>query len=318
MEFNKMAKKFDLDAYKKSVVAAPVEKKPDKYVVLDECLQSVIGIPGVPLGHITQVYGKSDTGKTSLLFHAAAQAQKQNVLPVFIMTEGKVDWSRAEKMGVKVDQCIINEDCQTLEDVFAAIDRIVTDVGMGELPMDTLILWDSIGSLPSKDEVVINKDGTTDRKPSMMKAAKVIREHIRVLSKKINNTRNISFPKAVGLMALNQAYTKPPESAYGHSSLVPYGGDGVWYAASAVWQMKKIKRLSATKNKMAFDFALISRISVQKNHITDLMMEGDFVITSDAFIPNEKKAIDDYKDAHRDQWGESEIYEAETGEFLDS
>jgi hypothetical protein len=119
-------------------------------------------------------------------------------------------------------------------------------------------------------------------------------------------------------MALNQAYTKPPESAYGHSSLVPYGGDGVWYAASAVWQMKKIKRLSATKNKMAFDFALISRISVQKNHITDLMMEGDFVITSDAFIPNEKKAIDDYKDAHREQWGESEIYEAETGEMLDS
>jgi hypothetical protein len=188
---------------------------------------------------------------------------------------------------------------------------------MGELPMDTLILWDSIGSLPSKDEVVVNKDGTTDRKPSMMKAAKVIREHIRVLSKKINNTRNISFPKAVGLMVLNQAYTKPPESAYGHSSLVPYGGDGVWYAASAVWQMKKVKRLSATKNGLSFDFALISRISVQKNHITDLMMEGDFVVTADAFIPNEKKSIDKYRESHRDQWGEAMIHDAESGEVLD-
>jgi RecA/RadA recombinase len=312
-----MAKKFDLEAYKKTVVAAPVEKKAEKYVVLDECLQSVIGIPGIPLGHITQIYGKSDTGKTSLLFHAAAQAQKQGVLPVFIMTEGKVDWTRAEKMGVDVSQCIINEECQNLEEVFAAIDRVVSDVGMGELPMDTLILWDSIGSLPSKDEVIVNKDGTTDRKPSMMKAAKVIREHMRVLSKKINNTRNVSFPKAVGLMALNQAYTKPPEGAYGHSSLVPYGGDAVWYAASAVWQMKKVKRLSATKNGLSFDFALISRISVQKNHITDLMMEGDFVITPDAFIPNEKKSIDKYRETHRDQWGEAMIHDADSGEVLD-
>jgi len=314
-----MAKKgFDLESYKKSVVAAPVEKKPEKYVVLDECLQSVIGIPGIPLGHITQIYGKSDTGKTSLLFHAAAQAQKQNVLPVFIMTEGKVDWERARKMGVDVEQCIINEECQNLEEVFAAVDRIVSDVGMGELPMDTLILWDSLGSLPSKDEIVVNKDGTTEKKPSMMKAAKVIREYMRVISKKINNTRNVSFPKAVGLMILNQAYTKPPEGAHGHSSLVPYGGDAVWYAASAVWQMKKVKRLSAEKNGLSFDFALISRISVMKNHITDLMMEGDFVITPDEFMPNEKKSIDKYRETHRDQWGEALIHDAESGEVLDN
>ena len=83
-----MVKKgFDLDSYKKTVEVNNVEKKPEKFIVLDECLQSVIGIPGVPLGHITQVYGKSDTGKTSLLFHTAAQAQKQGVLPVFLMTE---------------------------------------------------------------------------------------------------------------------------------------------------------------------------------------------------------------------------------------
>lgn len=312
-----MAKKFDLDTYKKTVVASPTEKKPDKYVILDECLQEVIGIPGIPLGHITQVYGKSDTGKTSLLFHIAAQAQKQGILPVFIMTEGKVDWTRAEKMGVDVGQCILNEECQTLEDVFGAIDRIVSDVGMGELPMDTVILWDSIGSLPSKDEVIVNKDGTTDRKPSMMKAAKVIREHMRVLSKKINNTRNVAFPKGVGLVALNQAYTKPPEGAYGHSSLVPYGGDAVWYAASSVWQMKKVKRISAEKNGLSFDFALISKISVQKNHITDLMMEGDFIITADMFMPNEPSAIKKYRETHRDQWGEATFIASETGEVLD-
>ena len=105
-----MAKGFDLENYKKSIEINNVEKKKDKFVVLDECIQSVIGIPGIPLGHITQIYGKSDTGKTSLLFHAAAKAQQQGVLPIFIMTEGKVDWARAVKMGVNMDKCIKNED----------------------------------------------------------------------------------------------------------------------------------------------------------------------------------------------------------------
>lgn len=311
-----MAKKFDLEAYKKTIQLKQVEKKPEKYVVLDECLQSVIGIPGVPLGHITQVYGKSDTGKTSLLFHAASKAQQQDVLPIFIMTEGKVDWERAVKMGVNIEQCIINEECSYLEEVFSFIDKMITEVNNGDIPMDVLLLWDSIGSLPSKDEVIINKDGTTEKKPSMMKAAKVIRENMRIVQRKVNSTRNVGTPKHVGLMMLNQAYTKPPEGAYGVSKLVPYGGDAVWYSASAVWLMKNRGKLSATKNGVAFDFGLKSKISVEKNHITDLAMEGDFIITADAFIPDEKTSIDDYKSSHKDQWGSAEIISSETGEVL--
>ena len=74
-----MAKKFDLEAYKKTVKPSDIPLKPDLYVVLDECLHEVLGLPGMPLGHVIQVYGKSDTGKTSLMFHTAAQAQKQGI-----------------------------------------------------------------------------------------------------------------------------------------------------------------------------------------------------------------------------------------------
>jgi len=313
-----MSKKgFDLAAYKKTVEVNNVEKKADKYVVLDECIQSVIGIPGIPLGHITQIYGKSDTGKTSLLFHAAAQAQKQGILPVFIMTEGKVDWSRAEKMGVKVSDCILNEECNTLEEVFTFVDKIVSDVSMGELPMDTLILWDSVGSLPSKDEIKTADDGTTEKKASMMRAAKAIRENMRIVQRKINQTRNYSFPKFVGLMILNQAYTQPPSFIGGMSKLVPYGGDAIWYSASAVWKMSGKGKLSAKKDGKDFDFALVSKLSVEKNHISDLAMVGEFVITGDAFLPNEPSAIKEYKDTHRDMWGEAQISSTETGEVFE-
>jgi len=302
-----MAKQFDLQSYIKGVEAAKVEKKTEKYVVLDECIQAVIGIPGVPLGHITQVYGKSDTGKTSLLFHTAAQAQKQNILPIFIMTEGKVDWDRAERMGVDLDKCIRFEDANFLEEAFTKIDQFVSDVSMGELPMDAIILWDSVGSLPSKDEVVVNKDGTTEKKPSMMKSAKVIRENIRVISRKINVTRNVTYPKSVGLMILNQVYTKPPETFGAPTTLVPYGGDAIKYASSVAWNMKYCGKLKAQKDGMKFNFGLISKLSVEKNHISDISMQGEFVITADAFMPNEKKAVDKYREEHRDQWGGSTL-----------
>jgi hypothetical protein len=312
-----MAKAFDLATYKKSVEVDNVPKKKDMFIELDASIQSVIGCPGIPLGHTTMVYGKSDTGKTTLLFHAGAQAQKQGVLPVFIVTEGKVDWTRAEKMGVNLDKCIINEECNNLEEVFAFIDKITSDVSMGELPMDTLILWDSIGSLPSKDEVIVNPDGTTERKPSMMKAARCIREHMRIISRKVNVTRNISYPKYVGLFILNQAYTKPPDGPYGQSQLVQYGGEGVWYNATFVWKIRKKKSLSAEKNGKGFDFGMVSCISVMKDHINSLAMEGDFIITGDSIFANTPNELKKYKDSHKEQWGEATITEKETGEVLD-
>src|SRR5690606_33604376 len=101
-------KKFDLNKYKESIKTADTPLKKDKYVILNEALQSVLGLPGIPLGHTTQVYGPSDSGKTSLAFHAAAQAQAQGILPIWIVTEAKVSWDRAKLMGVDPENCIID------------------------------------------------------------------------------------------------------------------------------------------------------------------------------------------------------------------
>src|SRR5690554_2081649 len=117
-------KKFDLDSYRKKLKVSDTPMKKPKYVELDPCMHEILGMPGLPLGHINQIFGPSDTGKTSLLFHAAAQAQQQDILPVIIVTEGKVDWDRAEAMGFDRDQAIVEENLEYLEDVSAFIDQI--------------------------------------------------------------------------------------------------------------------------------------------------------------------------------------------------
>jgi recombination protein RecA len=296
-------KRFDLDAFKQTLELADTPLKPDKFVVLDECLHEVLGVPGIPLGHITQVFGPSDSGKTSLMFHTAAQAQKQGILPVINITEGKVDWERAAAMGFDKNNAIINESCDFLEDVFKFQDMIISKVGSGDLPMDVLLFFDSVGNTLSKDEVEIQEDGTWEKKSTMMKAAKVISEAMRTISKKINDTRKVSYPKSVGLFIINQAYTQPPQFPGGQPSLVPYGGNAIWYRSSLVIRTKKAKKLTATKGGLDLGFGIVSKLSVDKNHISNTTNSGEFVITADAIIPNEPKAIKNYKDTHKDQWG---------------
>jgi len=297
-------KKFDLSEYKKTIKAADTPLKKDKFITLDECLHTVLGMPGIPLGHITQIFGKSDTGKTSLLFHAATKAQENNILPVVIVTEGKVSWDRAATMGFDRENAIVEENLEYLEDVFDYIDKIITDVGNGDLPMDIMIFWDSVGSTLSRDEVEIKKDGTTEKKATMMKAAKVISERMRVIAKKINNTRKISFPKSVGLMIINQCYTTPPKFPGAQPGLVPYGGDSIWFRSSLVLRMGRKSKLYAIKNKIRMGFGIVSSISVDKNHITNVSHSGEFVITADSIIPNDTNILKKYKEDHKDNWGE--------------
>lgn len=297
-----MSKKFDLDAYKKTIKIADTPLKGDQFVVLDDCLHPILGMPGLALGHITQIFGKSDTGKTSLLFHSAAKAQAQGILPVLLITEGKVDWDRALLMGFDKDSAIINENLDYLEDAFDFIDKITSDVSMGNLPQDVMIFWDSVGNTLSKDEVEVQKDGTWEKKSTMMKAAKVISERMRVISKKINDTRKCSYPKSVGLVILNQCYTAP--NPFGPSKLVPYGGDAIYFRSSLVLKTSRIKKLVAKKDGKDRGFGIISKISVEKNHITSIANSGEFVITAGHIIPNESGAIEDYKDQHRAEWNE--------------
>jgi len=300
-------KDFDLEAFKATLQLADTPLKPDKFVVLDECLHSVLGVPGPALGHITQVFGPSDSGKTSLMFHTAAKAQEQGILPVINITEGKIDWDRAKAMGFDRTNAIINENCDFLEDVFSFQDKIIAAVSSGELPRDVMLFFDSVGNTLSKDEVIVQPDGTWEKKSTMMKAAKVISENMRTLSKKINDTRKISYPKSVGMFIINQAYTQPPAFPGGKPSQVPYGGSSIWYRSSLVLRTKKAKKLTAKKDGIELGFGIVARISVDKNHISNTTNSGEFVITSDSIIPNEKKAVAAYKEKHKADWGSATI-----------
>lgn len=309
-----MSKKFDLGSYKETLQLAELEQKDPKYVVLNEELQACLGLPGFPLGDITEIHGDSDTGKSTLLLHAAAQCQKQGILPVMIIVEKKYRKDRAELLGFDEKQAIMNFSCNSIEDIFIFSDKIIADVNKGKLPQDVMIFIDSLGNVNSKEARKENKDGTTEIKNIHQKNAKVITEHLMIMSDKVGDTRFSTHPHYVGVVVLNQVYEAPPAFPGGMTRQVPRGGKKMKYVASLQIQTKKTKELLAKVDGNDVTFGIVSKVTVKKNHINSVKNSGQFVITADKIFANDPGAIQDYKDNNRDKWGNAEIVETSTGE----
>jgi RecA/RadA recombinase len=317
--------KFSLDAYKKSIKLTQAQYKKDKFVVLDEYLQEVMKIPGLPLGHIVFDYGLSDSGKTTLMAHAVAQCQKQGILPVIILTgpEKKVDWNRFRAMGVEYtgdlpnnqqnadEFIIVNEECEFLEDAFNFMNDIITQVENGALPYDVYFFHDSIGNTQSEQAVEIDKKtGKRVVKDIHMKNAKIIGEQLISIAPRIQNSRKDTREHFVGAYFITSMYQG---LAAFPGAPVPWkikGGNKPKFVSSIMIKHTAGKKLNAIKNGAKLNFGMTTKISITKNHINGEEYEGEFVITKDAILPNEKGAIDEYKKNRSSEWGSFDIVDS--------
>src|ERR1700750_2042061 len=65
-------------------------------------LDLALGVGGVPKGRIVEVFGPESAGKTTLLYHVLANAQKQGGICAFIDAEHAMDPAYAKRIGVDV------------------------------------------------------------------------------------------------------------------------------------------------------------------------------------------------------------------------
>lgn len=296
--------KFNLESYAADDGKKDIVYKPDTIVPVTKPFAEAMNRPGIKLGEMTTFYGLSDSGKTSLLIHIAAQAQKQGILPILVITENKMDWKRAERMGLDISKskCIIREDFKYLEEVYNFISRTVQDTLSGKLPMDSLILWDSVASTPSEESLEIDKDGNIKKKYGPQKNAAVIGYFNPIIAKRLACTREENSPATVGLVALTQAYVKPPEFPGAPSTIVPNGGEKIWFPLALCVEVKEGGSLQATHKGRKITYGKVCKLKVRKDHGNDFTTEGEFVITADELLPNEKDVLEDYKARHKEAW----------------
>jgi len=114
-----------------SQVIKPIEVIPTGAMAIDLAL----GVGGVPRGRIIEIYGPESSGKTTLMLHLIANAQKAGGMAAFIDAEHALDPGYAKKLGVDVDQLLVSqpdsgEEALTICETLArsgALDIIVID-----------------------------------------------------------------------------------------------------------------------------------------------------------------------------------------------
>ena len=310
---------FSLDNFKakKGLASTSVKFKQQEWIPLSSAFQEITSLPGIPTGHITLLRGHSDTGKTTCLLEAAVNAQKRGILPVFIITEMKWSWEHAKEMGVEVEP-VLGEDGEvvdykgffiytdrsqlnTIEDVAVFMADLIDEQTKGNLPHDLCFFWDSIGSVPCELSVRSQKNNNE------WNAGAMSTQFGNNLNQKILLSRKEGSKYTNTLVAINKVWTMKPESPMGQPKLANKGGMAMWYDASVVYTFGNIthpgtSKIKAIKSGKQVEFAKRTNIQVEKNHISGVTTRGKVVMTQHGFIDDTPKAIDKYKNDHKDRW----------------
>src|SRR5512141_2971913 len=138
-----------------------------------------LGVGGVPRGRVIEIFGPESSGKTTLMLHVIANAQKSGGLAAFIDAEHALDPAYAKKLGVNLDDLLVSqpdsgEEALTICETLArsnALDVIVIDsvaalvpkaelegeMGMATMGMQARLMSQALRKLTA----ILNKAKTT-------------------------------------------------------------------------------------------------------------------------------------------------------------
>lgn len=329
---------FSLDKFKKgkNLGQSSSNFKPQAWINFTEPVKEMLEMPGIPKGHITLVRGHSNTGKTTLLIEAAIEAQRTQVLPVIIITEMKHSWEHWSAMGFDLGETVDEEgnksydgfflyadreQLQSIEDVASFIADLLDEQKKGNLPYDLLFLWDSIGSIPCQMSIDKNTNSP------MWNAGAMSQQFANFINQRIIMSRKESQSYTNTMLCVNKVWVEPALMPMAQPKLRNKGGDSMFFDASFIITFGNVtspgtQKVKATKNGKEIEFALKTKVSCDKNHVTGVTAKGTIVSTAHGFIKNSPNEINKYKKEHSKNWAnilgsdDFDIVEEENLDFL--
>ena len=109
-------------------------------------LDIALGVGGLPMGRIIEIYGPESSGKTTLTLELIAQAQKKGKVCAFIDAEHALDPVYAKKLGVKVEDVFVSQP-DTGEQALEICETLVRSGGID------VVVIDSVAALVPKAEI---------------------------------------------------------------------------------------------------------------------------------------------------------------------
>ncbi|MGJ8617095.1 MAG: recombinase RecA [Sulfitobacter sp.] len=109
-------------------------------------LDIALGIGGLPMGRIIEIYGPESSGKTTLTLHCIAEQQKSGGVCAFVDAEHALDPQYARKLGIDIDELLISQP-DTGEQALEITDTLVRSGAVN------MVVVDSVAALTPKSEL---------------------------------------------------------------------------------------------------------------------------------------------------------------------
>ena len=109
-------------------------------------LDLALGVGGLPRGRVIEIFGPESSGKTTLMLHTIAEAQKAGGTAAFIDAEHALDLTYAEKLGVNTADLLVSQP-DTGEQALEICEMLVRSGAVD------LIVIDSVAALVPRAEL---------------------------------------------------------------------------------------------------------------------------------------------------------------------
>ena len=227
-----------------------------------------LGVGGVPRGRIVEIYGPESSGKTTLMLHIIANAQKAGGAAAFIDAEHALDPGYAKKLGVDLDNLLVSQPDSGEE----ALTICETLARSGALDV---IVIDSVAALVPKAELEGEMGMAT-----MGMQARLMSQALRKLTALLSKSKTTclftnQLREKVGVM-------------FGSPETTPGGKALKFYASVRI----DIRRRDQIKDAAGTVVGNITKVKIVKNKVAPPFAEAEFEIIYNHGVNKEGSIID--------------------------
>lgn len=246
------------------VMDAVTKTNPDIIPTGIKALDEILGIGGIPLGKITEIFGDSGTGKTTICLHLIKQCTLQGLSAGFVDFENAISYARIEKMGIDKSKVLISQP-DTGEQGLEIIEMMIRSKRV------SLVICDSVAAMTPKSE--IDKDFGDAPMGS----------HARLMSQAMRKLIAIVGKYNVALVFTNQIRAKLgtffPEKT-------TTGGNAMKFYSSVRMELKRVGSVEDGKgNKLAGKYKAV----MIKNRFAVPYKDAEYYINETGIYTKEKK-----------------------------